>query len=217
MNIGNRITVGFGLSLLVLLVLATVAFQGARQLNETTEGLLKAHDNFRLVREVRALLVDAETGQRGFLLTGEEPYLEPYEAAISSLQQDMNMLRDAMAPFPDQRNRMVRLEPLVAGRLALLEEGIRQRREKGLEGSLTIVRNNRGKQLMDQIRGIINEMLAEEQEGWTEHSQAAEAAARQIMWVLGICTLLGILLVSAGSYLVTRSITVPLRKLMVGA
>ncbi|MFY2560219.1 methyl-accepting chemotaxis protein [Corallococcus terminator] len=216
MNIGNRITVGFGLSLLVLLVLAAVAFQGARQLNETTEGLLKAHENFRLVREVRALLVDAETGQRGFLLTGEEPYLEPYEASLSSLQQDITMLRDAMGPFPEQRNRMVRLEPLVTGRLALLEEGIRQRREKGLEGSLTIVRNNRGKLLMDQIRGVINEMLAEEQERWTEHSEAARDAARQIMWVLGICTLLGLLLVSAGSYVVTRSITVPLRRLMEG-
>lgn len=217
MNIGNRITIGFGLSLMVLLVLAAVAFQGARQLNETTEGLLKAHENFRLVREVRALLIDAETGQRGFLLTGEDPYLEPYQAALASLQQDINMLRDAMAPFPEQRNRMVRLEPLVTGRLALLEEGIRQRREKGLEGSLVIVRNNRGRQLMDQIRDLINEMLAEEQERWAEHSQAAEAAARQIMWVLGICTVLGLLIVSVGSYLVTRSITVPLRKLMVGA
>ncbi|NVJ22474.1 methyl-accepting chemotaxis protein [Myxococcus sp. AM011] len=216
MNIGNRITIGFGLSLMVLLVLAAVAFQGARQLNETTEGLLKAHENFRLVREVRALLIDAETGQRGFLLTGEDPYLEPYQSALASLQQDINMLRDAMAPFPEQRNRMVRLEPLVTGRLALLEEGIRQRREKGLEGSLVIVRNNRGRQLMDQIRDLINEMLAEEQERWTEHSEAAESSARQIMWVLGICTVLGLLIVSAGSYVVTRSITVPLRKLMEG-
>ncbi|NTX51663.1 methyl-accepting chemotaxis protein [Myxococcus sp. CA039A] len=216
MNIGNRIALGFGLSLMVLLILAVVAFQGARQLTDTTEGLLKAHENFRLVREVRALLIDAETGQRGFLLTGEDPYLEPYQAALSSLQQDMNMLRDAMAPFPDQRNRMVRLEPLVTGRLALLEEGIRQRREKGLEASLPIIRGNRGKQLMDQIRSVINEMLAEEQERWTEHSDAARDTARQIMWVLAICTVLGIILVSAGSYLVTRSITVPLRRLMIG-
>ncbi|MFY1827169.1 methyl-accepting chemotaxis protein [Myxococcus fulvus] len=216
MNIGNRIAVGFGLSLLVLLILAVVAFQGARQLNETTEGLLKAHENFKLVREVRALLVDAETGQRGFLLTGEDPYLEPYQAALATLQQDLNLLRDAMAPYPQQRNRMVRLEPLVTGRLALLEEGIRQRREKGLEGSLPIVRGHRGKDLMDQVRTVISEMLAEEQERWTEHAEAARDAARQIMWVLAICAVLGLLIVSVGSYVITRSITVPLRRLMLG-
>ncbi|WP_141332643.1 methyl-accepting chemotaxis protein [Myxococcus sp. AB025B] len=216
MNIGNRIAVGFGLSLIVLLILAVVAFQGARQLNETTEGLLKAHENYKLVREVRALIVDAETGQRGFLLTGEDSYLEPYQQAVATLQQDINLLRDAMAPFRQQRDRMVRLEPLITGRLALLEEGIRQRRDKGLENALPIVRGHRGKELMDQIRGVINEMLAEEQERWKEHADAAQAAARQIMWVLALCAVMGLLIVSVGSYVITRSITVPLRRLMLG-
>ncbi|QSQ12472.1 methyl-accepting chemotaxis protein [Myxococcus landrumensis] len=217
MNIGNRIAVGFGLSLLVLLVLATVSFQGARQLTETTQGLLKAHENFRLVRELRALLIDAETGQRGFLLTGEEPYLEPYQQAVSTLQQDQNLLRDALATYPDQRNRLVRLEPLIVSRLALLEEGIRMRRQGGLEAALPIIRSNRGKQLMDQIRDVINEMLADEQERWTEHADEARATALQIKWVLSVCTVLGVLIVGVGSYLVTRSITVPLRQLVVGA
>ncbi|AGC48834.1 methyl-accepting chemotaxis protein [Myxococcus stipitatus DSM 14675] len=217
MNIGNRIAVGFGLSLLVLLVLATVSFQGARQLTETTQGLLKAHENFRLVRELRALLIDAETGQRGFLLTGEESYLEPYQQAVSTLQQDQNLLRDALAIYPDQRNRLVRLEPLIVSRLALLEEGIRLRRQGGLEASLPVIRSNRGKNLMDQIRDVINEMLADEQERWTEHADEARATSLQIKWVLSVCTVLGVLIVAVGSYLVTRSITVPLRQLVVGA
>ncbi|MCE9671003.1 methyl-accepting chemotaxis protein [Myxococcus stipitatus] len=217
MNIGNRIAVGFGLSLLVLLVLAAVAFQGARQLTTTTEGLLKAHENFRLVREVRSLIIDAETGQRGFLLAGEETYLEPYQQAISTLQQDLSQLRQAVAPTPDQRNRLVKLEPLINARLGLLEEGIRARREKGLEAALPVIRNNRGKELMDQIRDLVNEMLADEQENWAEHSEAAQKTAQQILWALAICTVLGLLIVGVGSYLITRSITVPLRKLMVGA
>ncbi|WP_342377016.1 methyl-accepting chemotaxis protein [Myxococcus stipitatus] len=217
MNIGNRIAVGFGLSLLVLLVLATVSFQGARQLTETTQGLLKAHENFRLVRELRALLIDAETGQRGFLLTGEEPYLEPYQQALSTLRQDQNLLRDALAAYPDQRNRLVRLEPLIVSRLALLEEGIRLRRQGGLEAALPVIRSNRGKDLMDQIRDVINEMLADEQERWTEHADEARSTALQIKWVLSVCTVLGVLIVAVGSYLVTRSITAPLRQLVVGA
>ncbi|MCP3099633.1 methyl-accepting chemotaxis protein [Myxococcus sp. K15C18031901] len=217
MNIGNRIAVGFGLSLLVLLVLGAVAFQGARQLTATTEGLLKAHENFRLVREVRSLVIDAETGQRGFLLAGEESYLEPYEQAVSTLQQDITQLRQALASNPAQRNRLVRLEPLITARLSLLEEGIRLRREKGLDAALAVVRSNRGKQIMDDLRDLVNEMLADEQEDWTEHSEAARSTAQQILWALAICTVLGVVIVAVGSYLITRSITVPLRKLMVGA
>jgi methyl-accepting chemotaxis protein len=70
---------------------------------------------------------------------------------------------------------------------------------------------------MNQVREVIAEMLAAEQRRWNEHSVESRAMARRLLWVLATCTLLGLTIVALGSYLVTRSITLPLHKLMVGA
>ncbi|AEI64240.1 methyl-accepting chemotaxis protein [Corallococcus macrosporus] len=217
MSIGNRIALGFGLSLLMLLIVAGVSFQGANQLTTSTAGLLKAHENFRIIREVRALLMDAESGQRGYILAGEENYLAPYREAVATLRDDMARLREAMADHPAQRARLNRLEPVVSQRLERLDEGIRLRREQGLEAGARYIQGGQGKEIMAQVKTIIDEMLVAEQERWDEYSDAAREMAQRILWVLGIGTLLGLLIVGGGSYLITRGITTPLRALMVGA
>ncbi|HZI16261.1 MAG TPA: methyl-accepting chemotaxis protein [Myxococcus sp.] len=217
MNIGNRIALGFGLSLLVLLVLAAVSFQGANQLNSSTEGLVRARESSRLLREVRAQLVDAETGQRGFLLSGEDLYLKPYQDALASLQDTLRLLRDALKDDPVQLERLGRLDALVQERLDRLAEGIRQRREKGMEGGVAYVKTGQGLRLMGQVRELITLMLTTEQAKWVGHTNSARDMASRILWTLAICTLLGAAIVAGGSYLITRGITVPLNKLMVGA
>ncbi|NVI97275.1 methyl-accepting chemotaxis protein [Myxococcus sp. AM009] len=217
MSIGNRIAFGFGLSLLMLLIVAGVSFQGANQLTTSTAGLLTAHENFRVIREVRALLMDAESGQRGFILTGDEAYLGPYREATAALQEDLARLRDAMADHVAQRARLNRLEPIVTQRLNQLEEGVRLRRAEGLDAGAKFVQAGQGRAAMLQVKQVIAEMLVAEQERWDEHATAARDMAQRILWVLGIGTLLGVLIVGGGSYLITRGITTPLRALMVGA
>ena len=217
MSIGNRIALGFGLSLLVLLVLAGVAFQGANQLTESTTGLLKTSENVRIISEVRALLVEAESSQRGFLLTGEDPYLVPYQRASTVLKQNLVKLRDTLASDSQQRTRLTELEPTITERLDRLAEGIRVRREQGLEGGSKYIKVGQGERLMNEVRDVSAEMLAAEQQRWQAHSEEARDMARRLLWVLAVCSLLGLAIVAVGSYLVTRSITVPLQKLMVGA
>ncbi|WAM26002.1 methyl-accepting chemotaxis protein [Myxococcus sp. NMCA1] len=217
MSIGNRIALGFGLSLLMLLIVAGVSFQGANQLTTSTAGLLTAHENFRIIREVRALLMDAESGQRGFILTGDESYLVPYREAAVALQNDLSRLRDAMADHPNQRARLNRLEPIVTQRVNRLEEGIRLRRQEGLEAGAKFIQTGQGREAMHQVKQVIDEMLVAEQERWDEHATAARDMAQRVLWVLGIGTLLGVLIVGGGSYIITRGITTPLRALMVGA
>ncbi|WP_141621422.1 methyl-accepting chemotaxis protein [Myxococcus sp. AB036A] len=217
MSIGNRIALGFGLSLLMLLIVAGVSFQGANQLTTSTAGLLTAHENFRIIREVRALLMDAESGQRGFILTGDESYLVPYREATAALQNDLSRLRDTMANHPHQRARLNRLEPIVTQRVNRLEDGIRLRRQEGLEAGAKFIQAGKGREVMLQVKQVIDEMLVAEQERWDEHATAARDMAQRILWVLGIGTLLGVVIVGGGSYIITRGITTPLRALMVGA
>jgi methyl-accepting chemotaxis protein len=216
MSIGKKIALGFGLSLLVLLAIALVAFQGARQLVQTTEGLMESRDQARSVRQVRMLLLDAETGQRGYLLTGEERYLEPYHQATQLLDSQIENLRVGLADDPDQLARLNRLESLIRDKLAEMAETIRVRQQRGFNPALEIVQTDRGKVLMEQLRPGLSEMVDAEDERWKSFENEARSSAQRSMMVLGLGTLLGLLVVSLGSYFITRTITSPLDKLVKG-
>ncbi|WP_309892344.1 methyl-accepting chemotaxis protein [Archangium sp.] len=217
MSIGKKIALGFGLSLLVLLVVAFVAFQGTQQLVLTMDGLVESRDNAKVIREVRLLLVNAETGQRGFLLTGETRYLEPYEKALQGLNERLGELHKRLNNDAEQRARLARLEPLVRDKLAEMSETIRLRQQKGLEASLDVVLTDRGKQVMDRLREDLGEMLEVEDQRWERFEQQARDNSLRGRVILGAGTLLGVLIVFGGSLLITRSITGPLDRLVAGA
>jgi methyl-accepting chemotaxis protein len=217
MSIGKKIALGFGLSLVVLLAMALVAFQGAQQLNRTTEKLVESRDQGRALRELRALLVDAETGQRGFLLTGEERFLQPYEEAVQRIKSELDTLRKYLSDEPEQLGRLARLESLIRDRLDELNSVIRLRREQNLQAAVARIQERRGQQLMERIRMEFGEMLEAENQRWDQFEQQARATAWRTMVVLGLGTLLGIIVVGLGSYFITRSITGPLDKLVTGA
>ncbi|MGZ3459123.1 MAG: methyl-accepting chemotaxis protein [Archangium sp.] len=217
MSIGKKITVGFGLSLVMLLAVAFVAFQGAQQLNDTSENLVQSRDQGRAIRDLRGLLVDAETGERGFVITGDENYLEPYNRALQDLNADIESLRQMLKDEPDQRARLARVEPLIRSRLDELNQVVRLRREQGPQAAMARIQQGRGLQHMEQIRQVINEMLEENDARWARSEHEARSDARRSMVVLGLGTLLGLLIVGLGSTLVTRSITGPLDRLVKGA
>ena len=162
-------------------------------------------------------MLDAETGQRGYILTGEERYLEPYQRALQSLDSQIAKLRADLADDPEQLARLNRVEPLIRDKLAELAEGIRLRQQQGLNPALERIQTDRGKALMEQIRAAINEMVTLEDDEWSMFEKQARNSSQRSMVVLGLGTLLGLLVVSLGSILITRTITGPLDKLVKGA
>jgi PAS domain S-box-containing protein len=97
-------------------------------------------------------LKDAETGERGFLLTGDDAYLEPYEHALAALRGDMAAVA-ALAGSDPARGRMAAtIETLTRDRLEHLRRAIELRRTAGLDAALDAVRTGEGKRLMDAIR-----------------------------------------------------------------
>jgi PAS domain S-box-containing protein len=96
---------------------------------------------------------DAETGQRGFLLTGEDRYLGPYRQALVDVPATLGALANAAAGRnPDQTQRIEALKPLVWNKLDELKTTIELRQSNRLDAALARVRSDRGQNLMDQIR-----------------------------------------------------------------
>ncbi|MGA7414786.1 MAG: CHASE3 domain-containing protein [Bryobacteraceae bacterium] len=124
-------------------------------------------------------LTDAETGERGFLLTGKESYLEPYRSALQEIPKTFLKLDQTAGADPEGARRVEALRPLVREELRELEETIDLRRTKGADAALAEVINGRGKEVMDEIRQGCAAVGAQEYVLLNREREVARADARR--------------------------------------
>ena len=179
-SVERSILAGFALALVILIAISMDSYRVTLSVEDATA--LRAHSN-QVRLELQTLLShlqDAETGQRGFLITGDETYLDPYNTAASAVSGEVAALRSLTADNPAQQQRLDTLEPLIAAKLAEMQQTIDLRRTQGFAAAQALVNTNRGQQNMDQIRGVLGAMQAEEDNLY----QARDAAlARQLVTV----------------------------------
>ena len=125
------------------------------------------------VQRVLRLVVDAETAQRGYLLTGRSDYVEPYRNAIEGLPETMSKLREHYAALADRARAMAQLEEVVADKLSELANTIRLYDEGRHEAWRAILLSNIGKDRMDAVRMAAELMLVDE-------GKAGDAARKQV-------------------------------------
>ncbi|GEP62053.1 CHASE3 domain-containing protein [Reyranella soli] len=118
-------------------------------------------DADRQLVELLSNLQDAETGQRGYLLTGQGTYLAPYEHARSQALRSLDQIEQQIADNPGQRERLARLRPLVMSKLTELSTTIALQHDGQSDAARQIVLTDRGKQVMDSARATIAEMRGE--------------------------------------------------------
>ena len=100
LSVGRKIGSGFGLALVLLFIVGAVSYDNITRLVETAD--IVAHTylvRFQL-SNLLSRLEDAETGQRGYLLTGEDRYLEPYQSGISRVKDDLSSLKNLTVDNP---------------------------------------------------------------------------------------------------------------------
>ncbi len=116
------------------------------------------------LRVQRLLLnvVDAETAQRGYLLSGRKEYLEPYRNAIESLPIVLERLATYSAGHPDLQPSMKRLEELIAEKLSELATTMQLSDDGQAQAALDLMLTNIGKERMDAIRAAAEQILAEQ-------------------------------------------------------
>ena len=109
----------------------------------------------RVARSVVTGILDAETGQRGFLLTGREAYLTPYEQASQILLPELDRVIAATADNDRQQERLRRARLLIGHKLVELSQTIEQKRTGRNEEAMNTVLTDRGKGYMDELRGLL--------------------------------------------------------------
>jgi methyl-accepting chemotaxis protein len=206
-TVGRRLVTGFGLAGLTLLLIAFVSYRNITGLIDNDAWV--EHSNRVRIELANLLseLKDAETGQRGYLLTGVDSYLQPYEAALQEIGSTLADVVKLTADNPHQQRRLASLSPLIDAKQAELKETIELRRTQNLEAALKIVLNNSGKILMDQIRALIGEADQEEVDLLRQRAEEAHASADMTTAIILWGGLLGSIAVALIGWFMTRSLS----------
>jgi len=185
-KMGNRVVLaGFAVATAILLFVGWQSYRNTARFAEASEWRKHTYEVLRNLDETVARLVDAETGQRGYLLTGEESYLEPYRAAIKNIDWQIGDLKSLTSDNPNQQKRIHILVPLVEKKLAELQRTIDLRKNEGLAAANRAVLEGSGKRWMDQIRAVIAEMKNEEEDLLKLRTQKAyESVAMSVRTIL---------------------------------
>ena len=187
-NSNHKLAAGFGLVLALLLGNALLSFQNMRRVIDNNAQVTHTHAVLSAMQEVLSTVQDAETGQRGYIITGQENYLEPYNAAVTGIAGRLQRLR-TLVVAPSVRPFVPVLERQVAARLALLRESIALRRAQGLEAARRRILTGKGRSRMDAIRGTIAAMQSEENALLRQRNTQARIAAQRTLWTFGLSSL----------------------------
>jgi signal transduction histidine kinase/CheY-like chemotaxis protein len=113
---------------------------------------------------IQRIITDAETGQRGYLLTGKDEYLNPYRTGSAQLASEMDALAKSVADNPAQRRALEQLRPAVGSKMNELAGSVALARSGQTEAAITRVRSGIGQAHMNRVREVIATMAQEEEQ-----------------------------------------------------
>ncbi|MBW4457339.1 MAG: response regulator [Nostoc indistinguendum CM1-VF10] len=203
----KRIAGGFGLASAILVLIGVISYQNTRILIDTSNQVQETQEKISKLEELLSEMKDAETGQRGYILTGQETYLEPYQAVVTNIDPKIAELKNLIADQPSQKKQFTTLESLIAAKLAILKQTIYLRQNQGFEAALQVIQTNQGKHLMDDIRKVIHEIENEDKRLLQQQSQAAKASAKNTVLTLAFGIFLSFLTLAIVYYFISREVT----------
>jgi methyl-accepting chemotaxis protein len=170
---------------MALLLSGVISFSYNRLLKDYRDAVDHTFEVISTIDNALLRLQDAETGQRGFIITGDESYLAPFEAGRTVLFKILSDLRELVADNADQQTRIGSLRKLSKNKLNELEDTITTRKHDGFEPARTKVLSSAGKETMDRIRSVAAEMRTAEG-GLLESRLASARFAEQMMIVVAV-------------------------------
>ncbi len=210
LKVNQIVPLGFG-AVLILAAISTAITQFAKaSLTETQERVSHTYQVESMLRLIEKDLVDAETGQRGFLVTNLPNYLEPFDAGQKNFQAHIEQLKKLVSDNPTQVTRAEEVQQKSQQKFAELKETITLKKAGKDKEVVALVLTNKGKQIMDGIRANLNTMTQEEEKLLQERTKAS-AQVQQWSSIVGwggfiICVGAGVYI----SYYVTRLLMQPI-------
>ncbi|HJV65453.1 MAG TPA: CHASE3 domain-containing protein [Geomonas sp.] len=218
LKIGKKLYAGFiavNAIVVALVVIAYLNFSALGDANKMNVHTYKVLDN---INNLLTALVNMETGERGYAITGNDNFLDPFHAGRRDFQKNFDEVKELTSDNPRQQERLARLQQMKESWVSVdVEPTIALRREvaggrAAMEQLVKTVQAAKGKTQMDAMRGILSEMGKEENTLLGQRSAAADARRSSTKTILLAGGLLSVILAMSIAWLLTRIITKPLGK-----
>ncbi|MDP4076027.1 response regulator [Acidovorax sp. A1169] len=173
--IPRSLMAGFIVAALATLVIAFVNYRASEVRADAVAAMDRTSQGMRQLSLVHSALKDQETGQRGYLLTGDASYLQPYLLAQNVLDRQLTALKASTEGNASQRRLVIQIEDLARQKRSELAETVELRKAGNVEGAMALVRTDTGKNIMDRVRDLASDLaglqtqeLEDRRRGWEE-------------------------------------------------
>ncbi len=203
----RKINIGFATALVFLVLVSGFSYRTASRF-VTTAYLVKHNQQVIAgLEKAMSTLKEAETNERGYLLSGQDSYLEHFYDATGKIHHVMNALDAITSDIPNQKSRLAALKLLVAEKLTHMEKQVTLRKSDGLDASLQLFLTGRGKGIMGEIKGLIDEMQADEYVRLNHHIGGERVSSRYTVLIIIGGNALFIVFVLLAMVAINRDIT----------
>ena len=204
-SLSDRVVqLAFGSAIAILLIVGGLSYRSIVTTGESNRWVQHTHEVLDNLDELQLAMETIASSVRGYLLVGNESYLDRYSAARLSLAQHAAAVRSLTADNPVQQRRILDLEGLAAKRLALADENINLRREHGISANSNANRAGPGLQIMVEYQAIVRQMQDEEHRLLLVRNAETQQSTNRTEFILILGTVLGLLITVAAGWAVQR-------------
>jgi PAS domain S-box-containing protein len=199
-----KLQFAFGSAVLALLVVGAVSYRSMVESSESELWVRHTDQVLEKLQELLAAMQTVESNARGYVLTGDESFLEVYRAARAKTEQDQTILRTLTADNAGQQHRLDALTTLAAQRFQFAEQVIAVRQTNGLEAVSDAIQKGSGKQVKDDFQALVGQMQDEELRLLALRERDALGRLAKTKTVLILGTILGLLITTVAGWSVQR-------------
>ena len=198
----NKLIAGFGAALAVLILVGASAYRSMVRNDDDRQWVTHTHLVIEKIDALLANMLDIETGARGYGLTGDAVFLQPYNGAVTQTVEIEKGLRELTVDNPVQQRSLDGLEPMVSEKLRVAHEQIETRTQGGLEAIAASPGVAASKQAMERIRAQLATMRAEENRLLLVRTQEASRSSSNTRIMIVAGGVLGVALLSLAGVVV---------------
>jgi PAS domain S-box-containing protein len=202
----RAVTTGFIIGVAMMVITSGVSYNLTNRLLETSTWVSHTQEVLKKTQEVMSGMADLESGQRGYIILGDERLLEGRKRAETAVGEGLAELRRLTADNAHQQRRLDQLEPLIARRVQFGDQTITARTQQGFSAAEEMLATGTGIQLSDDIHLLLNEMLTEEYELLEKRQHDSNAAATSTFLLLPLGVLFSLTVLAVGLFFLNAGV-----------
>jgi PAS domain S-box-containing protein len=182
----KMINIAFLTAILMLAAISFAAYMNLIALQENAELVKKSYTAISLLNKIEKSMVDGETGQRGYIITRNTSYLEPYFGSKSEINYLLEQYKNTQTDNPETRSSFNTLEGLIAKKFFELNYTVSLKEKNYNDSVVARINSNVGKIFMDSIRTVLKDMLNKENISLKTGEENTIASSKKTVWSCSI-------------------------------